>query len=195
MKGEDMTPSLKTMRDIIRLLLLPAFVTVLSVYAQDARLQINHLDRLAPRAIEAIEITLDETSLRAVTKLATLSAREQAKLMEQLNRLKGVYMRGYEFANDGEYSEADVDALRAQLNAPGWQRIVEVRGRRGEKDEVYLMPQNQEIVGFAAISTEPRKLCVINIVGQIDLVEMNLLDKQFEFKRCGMGLGGRQRNR
>jgi hypothetical protein len=75
-----------------------------------------------------------------------------------------------------------------------WERIVDVRGRQGNRDEVYLMPQNREIVGFTSISIRPRRLCVINIAGQIDLEEMNLLDKQFGFKGCDADHNRRQRN-
>jgi Domain of unknown function (DUF4252) len=170
-----------------------AFSFALTIYAQDPRIQVNHLDRLAAVAIESVEITLDELRMRAVSKLMTLSAKDQTKLMDLMGRLKGVYIRGFEFANDGEYTESDVDTIRAQLNAPGWQRIVEVRGRNGDKNEFYLMPLNDTIVGYTAIFTEPRKLCVINIVGQINVDEMHLLDNQFELKKCGIGM--RTRNR
>jgi Domain of unknown function (DUF4252) len=188
MKGWDMNKWF-----INRVVLLVAFALSLTVYAQDPRIQVNHLDRLASVAIESVEITLDELRMRVVSKLVTLSASDQTKLMDFMGRLKGVYIRGFEFANDGEYTESDVNTIRAQLNLPGWQRVVEVRGRSGDKNEFYVMPVNDTIVGYTAIFTEPRKLCVINIVGQINVDEMNLLDNQFDIKQCG--IGRRTRNR
>jgi hypothetical protein len=174
-------------RTLLGLTLLWLTGAAVTASAQDARLQINHLDYLAARAAESVEITLDELRIRAVTKLLTLDAHDQSRLRELLSRLRGVYIRGFEFVNEGEYREADIDLLRAQLNAPGWQRIVEVRGRGGDKDEVYIMPRDETILGFASLSTEPRRLCVINIIGPLNLDEMSLLEKQFEFKRCGIG--------
>jgi hypothetical protein len=189
-----MEPSIRKIRIIIRVILVSAVSSVLPVCAQDGRVRVDHLDHLATVALKSVELTLDETGLRAITKLAAVNARDREKLRERLNRLKGVYFRSYEFADEGQYTEADVEALRVQLNAPGWERMVDVRGRYGNRDEVYLMPQNQEIAGFTSISTRPRQLCVINIVGQIYLEDMNLLDKQFGFKGCGAHHNRRQRN-
>ena len=55
------------------------------------------------------------------------------------------------------------------------------------------MPRNDEIAGFAAVSTEPRKVCVINIVGPMDMDEIALLDREFHLTRCGGSNVGRQR--
>jgi Domain of unknown function (DUF4252) len=189
-----MKPSMRKTRVIIWAIYVSAVSSVLPVCAQDARVRVDHLDHLATVALKSVELTLDETGLRAITKLAAVNPGDRAKLKERLNRLKGVYFRSYEFADEGQYSEADVEALRRQLNAPGWERIVDVRGRYGNRDEVYLMPKNQEIVGFTSIAASPRRLCVINIVGQIDIAEMNLLDKQFGFKGCNTDHNRRQRN-
>ena len=167
---------------------------VATARAQPAQLQINHLDRLAASATEAVEITLDELRLRAVTRLLLLSAEQQRKLSDALARLRGVYIRGFEFAAEGAYTAADVAALRAQLAAPGWQRIIEVRGRGGALDEVYVLPQGELLAGFAHLAVAPRRLCVINLVGQLSLDDVGLLENNFRLKDCGLSRGHR-RNR
>ncbi|MCI0525456.1 MAG: DUF4252 domain-containing protein [Acidobacteria bacterium] len=161
--------------------------------AQDGRLQINHLDRLAARATESVEITMNDVQVQFLRKLVSLSRSDQSKIRGLLSKLKGIYVRGFEFAQDGEYSDADIEAIRAQLRAPGWERIVEVRNRNRGGDEVFFMPRNDEIAGFAAISTEPRKICVINIVGSMDMEEMALLEREFHLTRCGRSNFGRNR--
>ncbi len=161
--------------------------------AQDARLQINHLDKLAARASESVEITMNDVHTQFLRRLVSLSQSDQTKLKGLLSKLKGIYVRGFEFAQEGEYSDADIEVIRAQLRAPGWERIVEVRNRNKGGDEVYFMPRNDDIAGFAAISTEPRKVCVINIVGPMDLEDISLLDKEFHLTRCGGSNAGRQR--
>jgi len=162
--------------------------------AQDARLRLDHLDRLSARATESVEITMNDVQVQFLRKLVSLSEPDQSKLKGLLSKLKGVYVRGYEFARDGEYSDGDIEEVRAQLRSPGWERIVEVRNRNGG-DEVFFMPRDDEIAGFAAISTEPRKVCVINIVGPMDLDEMAQLDREFHLTRCdGSNVGGRRRN-
>ncbi|MGH9853845.1 MAG: DUF4252 domain-containing protein [Blastocatellia bacterium] len=179
-------------RRIIGWLLLCLCGLAIPAYAQDARLQIGHLDRLAARATESVEITLNDVQMQFLRKLVSLSQSDQAKIKGLLAKLKGVYVRGFEFAQDGEYAEADLEVIRAQLRSPGWERIVEVRNRNSGSDEVFLLPQNDQIAGFAAISAEPRKLCVINIVGPMSMDEMALLEKEFQLTRCGR-FGGQQR--
>ena len=161
--------------------------------SQDARLQINHLDKLAARASESVEITMNDVQAQFLGKLVSLSRSDQSKIKGLLSKLKGIYVRSFEFAQDGEYSDADIEAIRAQLRAPGWERIVEARNRNSSSDEVYFMPRNDEVAGFAAISTEPRKVCVINIVGPMDLEELSLLDREFHLTSCGKSNFGRQR--
>ena len=174
------------------LLALLLFCASPTTRAQDARLQLDRLDRLAANATESVEITMNDVQVQFLKKLVSLSESDRSKLKGLLSKLKGIYIRGYEFARDGEYSDGDVDEIRAQLRAPGWERIVEVRNR-SESDEVFFMPRNDEIAGFAAISTEPRKVCVINIVGPMDMDDMTLLDREFHLTRCGGPNIGRQR--
>jgi len=162
--------------------------------AQDARLRLDHLDRLAARATESVEITMNDVQVQFLRKLISLSESDQSKLKGLLSKLKGLYVRGYEFARDGEYSDSDIEEIRAQLRSPGWEQIVEVRSRN-KSDEVFFMPRNDEIAGFAAVSTGPRKVCVINIVGPMDMDEMALLDREFHLMRCdGSNVGGRRRD-
>jgi hypothetical protein len=160
--------------------------------AQDARLRLDHLDRLAAGATESVEITMNDVQVQFLRRLVSLGESERSKLKGLLSKLKGVYVRGYEFARDGEYSDADIEEVRAQLRSPGWERIAEVRNRN-KSDEVFFMPRGDEIAGFAAVSTEPRKVCVINIVGPMDMDEMALLDREFHLTRCGRSNVGRQR--
>lgn len=174
------------------LLALLLFCAAPSTRAQDARLRLDHLDRLAAVAVESVEITMNDAHAQFLKRLVSLSESDQSRLKVLLSKLKGVYVRGYEFARDGEYSDADIEEIRAQLRPPGWLRIVEARNRKGG-DEVYFMERDGEAAGFAAISTGPRKVCVINIVGPMDIDEMALLEREFHITRCGGSNIGRQR--
>jgi Domain of unknown function (DUF4252) len=176
------------------LLALLLFCAAPMTRAQDARLRLDHLDRLAVRATESVEITMNEAQVQFLRKFVSLGESERSKLKGLLSKLKGVYVRGYEFARDGEFSDSDIEEIRAQLRSPGWERMVEVRSRN-KSDEVFFMPRNDEIAGFAAVSTGPRKVCVINIVGPMDMDEMALLEREFHLTRCdGSNVGGRRRD-
>jgi hypothetical protein len=176
-------------------LLLLVCCAVLSARAQDARLQVNHLDRLAATATETVDINLDNGGLNFVAKMLTLSGREQTKIRDLMLRLKGIYVRGYEFEREGEYSAADVEIVRAQLRPPLWRRIVEVRDRNGESTEAYFLPQGDLIGGMALLTAKPKQLCVINVVGALDLEEYSWLEKEFSLSHCGKTSDRRQRRR
>ena len=92
-------------------------------------------DKLAAKAKEHSEITLDSNMLQLGSKLLSTNDPDQAKAQKIVSGLKGIYVRTFEFASEGEYSMADVDAVRAQLQ--GWSRIVSSKSK-GETDEVYL---------------------------------------------------------
>lgn len=153
--------------------------------AQQEKLQLNHLDRLANRATEVVEVNLDQTALHALTKLAAFSDRDREKLGGLTSRLRGVYVRGYEFEREGEYSSNDIDAVRAQLLAPGWARIVQVGGRNGSYDEVYLKQGKDEVDAYAVVSTTPKNICIINVIGPMRMDDISLLDREYGISSCG----------
>jgi len=153
--------------------------------AQQERLQLDHLNRLAGRATEVVEVNLDQTALQALTKLLLLGEHDRTKLGDLPSRLGGLYVREYEFEREGEYSPDDIETVRAQLRAPGWARIVQVGGRNGSADEVYLKQGSGEVDAYAVISTAPKNICVVNVVGPLKLDEIGLLDREFGISHCG----------
>lgn len=159
----------------------------------DARLRIDHLERLAGKASEVVDVTLDQPTLQLAARfMSDGRSKDEAEARELIKQLKGVYVKSFEFDKEGDYSLSDVEAIRTQLHAP-WSRIVDVRSKRdGENAEVYLMnggPDNQ-ISGLAIIAAEPKELTVVNIVGPIDVdrlieLEGRLGVPRLELERVG----------
>jgi hypothetical protein len=149
--------------------------------AQDpARLQMDHLDRLFPRAVETIDVTVDSGLLRLASKFLQDGKADQAAVKEILAMIKGVYVKGVEFENTGEFTEQDVTALRQQLQTPGWSRIVGVRSKRdGENVEVFMMHNGDVIHGIGVLINDPRKLMVVNVVGPLDPEKISQLVGRF----------------
>jgi hypothetical protein len=148
--------------------------------AQDpARLQMDHLDRLFPRAVETIDVTVDSGLLRLASKFLQDGKADQAAVKEILAMIKGVYVKGVEFENTGEFTEQDVTALRQQLQTPGWSRIVGVRSKRdGENVEVFM--HNGDVIhGIGVLINDPRKLMVVNVVGPLDPEKISQLVGRF----------------
>lgn len=147
-------------------------------FGQDTRLKIDNLEKLADKAAETVDVTLDGPMLALASKfLSKERSPDEAKVKELIKGLKGIYVKSFEFDKEGQYSDADVEAIRAQLRAPAWSRIVGVRSKRdGETAEVYLRIEgDSKILGMAVIAAEPKELTVVNIVGPIDLDKLSEL--------------------
>ncbi len=166
---------------LISLAALAIFCVAAPVYAQNARLQIDHLDQLFPKAVETIDVRVEGSLLQIASKFLNSNKPDEAAVKEIVQALKGVYVKGVEFDKEGEFSEADVEAIRRQLAAPGWDRIVGVRSKRdGQNVEVFLMINNNAVIdGIGVLISEPKQILVVNVVGPIDPEKINQLRGQF----------------
>ena len=145
------------------------------------KLQMEALDRLAGRAEKAVDVTVDENLLGLVTGMFKDSKDpDKVKVREALAGIKGVYVRVYEFAGDGQWGEPDIADIRRQVGEPGWSRVVNIASRKdGQKVEVYLRALPGQIGGLLVLATQPRELMVINMVGNVDLEKLASLQGNF----------------
>ena len=155
--------------------LTPLFVQEMS--AQEIRLPAS-LDRLSQKAEESVDITLDGPLLKMAGRFLSDKDQDEAKVKKLVAKLDGIYVRCYQFAEDGAYDRADVESVRSQLQAPAWGRVVGVKSKRdGENVDVYLkVPSSNELGGLVIIVAGPRELAFINIVGTIqpeDVVDLS----------------------
>jgi Domain of unknown function (DUF4252) len=151
----------------------------LPAHGQDAaRLKINGLEKLAARASQVVDVNLDAPMLKLASKFMAMDEDEKddVELKQMLQNLKGIYVKSFEFDKEGEYSDADLEAIRSQLRAPAWSRIVAVRSKKeGENAEVYFLGSESNIQGLAIIAADPKELTVVNLVGPIDLNKLSEL--------------------
>ncbi|MGH9753548.1 MAG: DUF4252 domain-containing protein [Blastocatellia bacterium] len=177
------------------LILLAAFC-VATARAQDAKLQIDHLNKLTDKAAEVVDVTLDERSLRLAAKFLSINNPAEAKVKEIVSGLKGVYVRVFEFDKPGEYSSSDLEAIRSQLRQPGWDKIVGVTSRRGGSNvDVHLKYEGDNIIGVAIVAADPTELTIVNIIGPIDLEKVRQLEGQFGIPKLDLGDGGKSKPR
>jgi hypothetical protein len=138
------------------------------------------LDALEAKASERVNVTLDANLLQMASKFLSQDEPDEAKVKKLVHKLRGVYVRGFEFDHDNAYSTADVEAIRGELKAPAWSRIVDAASRKdGEHAEVYVHQTNGQVTGLAVLALAPRELTVVNIVGDINLDELSDLGGQF----------------
>src|SRR5437762_20868 len=122
-------PPVSRWEKFLALFLLLAGLPVYGQSFQKAKIRID-LDKLAARAEDVVEVTVEENTLRLAAKFLKDNDPEEAAVKALINGLKGVYVRVYEFDKEGEYSSSDVEGIRSQLHAPGWTKIVGVISRR-----------------------------------------------------------------
>ncbi len=105
---------------------------------------------------------------------------QEAATKEVLKGLQAIYVRSYTFDKDSAYQQSDIDGIRSQLAAPGWNRLVQTRSRKTHADvDIYLMVDHNQAIGLALIASEPRQFTIVNIVGAIDLDKLHKLEGQF----------------
>ncbi len=146
----------------------------LPAWAQDIKMPVN-LDKLADHATETVDVTLDASMLQLASRFLSKDDPDEAHVKQLVSRLKGIYVRSFEFDKDGQYSKSDVESIRAQLKAPGWTRIVGVRSTKGDNSEIYLKKDGDRIAGLVVLAAEPKELTIVHIDGPIDPQELSEL--------------------
>jgi hypothetical protein len=149
--------------------------------AQAGKLELKNLDKLADRAAEVNDVSLDGSLLQlAVHVLKASDDPDSEQLVELIKDLKGIYVKNFEFDSPGQYSQADVEAIRSQLTGPGWHRVVTSYSKHNnERDEVYLLKDGKKINGVTVLVAEARELTVVNLVGAIDPEKLSELAGHF----------------
>jgi len=133
---------------------------------------------LADKAEEVVDITLDGEMLRMASKFLSGKDAEERAVRDMVNGLHGIYVRSYEFANDGEYDRALVQSVKKQLG-PTWKPIVTVRSKKKENVDILADMRGDRAMGLVVISAEPREFTIVNINGPIDLERLADLEGQF----------------
>ncbi|MGH9582010.1 MAG: DUF4252 domain-containing protein [Bryobacteraceae bacterium] len=147
------------------------------------------LNKLAARATESVDVTLDASMLQLASGFLEKSDPNQAKVKRIVSKLKGVYVRNYEFSKPGQYSMSDVAAIRAQLRKPEWSRIVGVQSSQGEHTEIYIKKDGNRVGGLVVLDAEPKELTIVDIDGPIDPEELRELGGHMGIPKMDKAMG------
>ena len=160
--------------------LIPLFV--LATLAAPAQL-LNILlsfDELADKADEVADVTLGPQMLGLAGKFLSDNDADEKAAKQAIGGIKGIFVRSYKFAKEGEYSEADVELLRAQMRTPGWSCMVNVRSKKErENTQVCFYYEKGKSAGMAVVATKPKELTIVTIAGPIDAEHLGALEGQF----------------
>jgi len=137
-------------------------------------LDLKRLDRLADKASDTADVTLDGSLLKMAVKFLSASDPDEAKVKKLVEGLKGIYVKTFEFEKEGEYADSDLAEIRNQLRTPEWSRIVGIHSRKDKEiAEIYIKVGGPGPGGLAIIAADPKELTVVNIVGKIDLDQLS----------------------
>lgn len=144
-----------------------------TVLAQNdpARLNFEKLNKLESKADEVVEVNIDGKMLDLAKRVLLKVDDKDAKVVgEAIKGLKAVYVRVYNFEKESQYDLTDVDEVRNQLAAPGWERMVNVRSKKDNaKVDIFTMFYGDTMSGLAVIVSDPKSVALINVIGPIDI--------------------------
>jgi hypothetical protein len=156
--------------------------------AQEIKLPVD-LDKLASKAVESVDITLDGTMLRLAGRFLSGKNEDQSRARNLISGLESISVRSFTFTGAGEYSAADVDAVRAQVQSAPWGRVVGVKEKNGDNVDVYFKDGGEgKLAGIVLIAAEPKELTVVSIVGAIDLSKLGELGGEFGIPKLDVGV-------
>ncbi|HEV7683335.1 MAG TPA: DUF4252 domain-containing protein [Pyrinomonadaceae bacterium] len=147
--------------------------------AQNPRISTAQLDALASKATETVDLNLDEGLMQLAAKAFSGSDPDEMKVKELVNHLKGIYVKSFEFATEGQYSATDLESVRSQLRNSAWKKIFSASSKKEGSVEIYLMQSGAEITGLALLASDPKEITVVNIVGPVDLQKLSELEGHF----------------
>src|SRR5262245_8526731 len=164
---------------------LVSFFLLISCASAQQALQFDW-NKLAAKAVEKVDVTLEGPVLELATKCRSSEKGDEAKVKQLVQGLKGIYVKSFEFDKEGQYSEADLSAIRSQLRTPEWSKILDVQ-EKNESTGIYLKMNGKTPDGIVVLAAEAKELTVVQILGPIDPSMLSELGGKFGIPKMQMG--------
>lgn len=134
--------------------------------------------QLAERASNYTEVSLDRKMLDFASRF--MNDKDDAEGKRIVSKLNGVYVRSYEFDKPGQYTAADLDAVRKQFDTPDWSVLVKTRSRGATDDaDIYMKLVNGDVQGMFILDAESKELNFVYISGPIRPEDLKDLSGNF----------------
>ncbi len=156
-------------------------VSGLAAWAQEIKVP-SSWDRLAAKADEVVKVTMDKKMLQFASRFMDKEGDAEGKRL--VSKLNGIYVHSLEFKQAGEFTDADVEPIRAQLQGPEWSRIVQVESKAEQEHvEIYIKNVNNQTMGMVVLSQEPKELVLVHLDGPINPEDLDDLSGNFGIPR------------
>src|ERR1700722_19118938 len=151
------------MNKVICFFVLPSCAAALEL--PGACIQFNW-DKLSAKAVEKVDVNLQGPLLEMASRFLGGKG-DDAKVKQLVQGLKCVSVKSFTFDKEGQYSEADLNAIRSQVQGSDWSKIVDVQEKH-ESSAVYMKADGKQSQGIVVVTAEPKELSVVQIIGPID---------------------------
>jgi Domain of unknown function (DUF4252) len=150
-------------------------------FAASPRIDLPDFSNLRSKANDSVDITVGSTLLHLASHFVTDDGDPEAKAAAGvLKDIDSIRIRSFKFDDDGAYSMADIDAVRKQLDGPGWSHLVAQHKREPKEDtDVFMCLEDGKIKGLAVIASQAREFTIVNVIGNIDIDKLAQLKGQF----------------
>ncbi len=164
--------------------LLLALAPGILLAALPGELKLPDFAGLEARASDSVNLSLDPWMLNLMGGFIKDSDVDVADTKRILKGIKSIQIRSFEFDQDFAYPAAEIEGVRRQLNAPGWNRLLQTHNAEtSENVDMYLMSEDQQPRGFALICSEPKSFTIISIVGTVSIQDMAKLQSHLNLSR------------
>jgi len=151
-------------------------------------LDLSSLDKFAAKAKEANTVTLTRDQLQAAAHMVPADDKDTKDGVKKvMSGLESVQVRNFEFDEAGQFSDHDLDSIRAQVGKmKGCTSIVESRDKK-EHSQVFLCTEEGKTTGLIVINSEPKELNVVYVKGSLNLSDLGKFDGMMGIPRMGVG--------
>jgi len=160
--------------------------------ARSQSLDLSSLDKFAAKAKEANSVTLTRDQLHAAARLVPMDdgdEKDGVSIKKAMTGLDSIQVRNYEFDEAGQFTDADLDGIRAQVSKlRGCKSIVESKAKK-EHSQVFLCTQEGKTTGLVVINSEPKELNVVYIKGSMNLDDLGKLHGMMGVPKMDLGPG------
>ena len=145
---------------------------------------------LAARASSYSEVTLDRKMLGFASQF--MNSQKDAEGKRIVAKLKGVYVRSYNFAKPGQYTLAELASIRQHFQGPNWTPIVKQRTQNATDDsDIYMKMVNGQVEGMFILNSQPKELDFVYIDGPIRPQDLSDISGNFGIPQVKTGQNGK----
>jgi hypothetical protein len=155
-------------------LVILAAVSGLCAWSQS--LDLSSLDKLAAKAKEVNRVSCDKNQLQMALKMIPSEDKKDPDAKKFLSGLGSVQVRNFEFEKPGAYSDADLDAVRAQMSKMQGCTVIVDSKEKNEHSQIFLCSEDGKASGLAVIDAEPKEISVVFIRGSVNFSDLGKLN-------------------